>query len=255
MSRVFAIASNTFRESIRDKILLSLTVLGFLLIAASKVFVPISIGQQAKIIKDFGVGLIEIFSLLIVVLIGTRILYQEIERKTIYSIISKPVTELEFVLGKFLGLYYLIIVIQLILFSIFILFMKFYLGTIDWFLLNALYFYLFEFLLLDAVAVFLSCFTTPITAGILTLLVFFVGQLSHYLKDLVVVTGVSELSVLVNFLYFVLPNFSVFNVKANVVYHLPISVNSYFLAFSYSILYTLILLIISSLLYSLKEYQ
>ncbi len=255
MNKVFAISLNTFKESIRDKVLLSLVLLGLLLIAASKMCVPISIGQAHKIIKDWGVGLIEIFSVFIVVLIGTRVLYQEIERKTIYSIMSKPVRDWEFVFGKFLGLYYLVIVIQLILFIIFLLFTKFYLGTVDWYLLNALYFYLFEFLLLNAVAVFLSCFTTPITAGILTLLLFFTGQLTHYLKDLVLVMKTPNLNALVNSLYFILPNFSVFNVKASVVYHLPISINSYFLSFSYSVLYSMILLIISSLLYSLKEYK
>ncbi|TET99666.1 MAG: hypothetical protein E3J23_04425 [Candidatus Stahlbacteria bacterium] len=255
MNKILAISVNTFKESIRDKTLLSLSILGFLLIAASKIFVPISIGQAHKIIKDFGLGMVELFSLFTVVLIGTRILYQEIERKTIYSIMSKPVRDWEFVFGKFLGLYYLIIFIQFILFIIFILFTRFYLGGVDWYLLNALYFFLFEFLLLNALALFLSCFTTPITAGILTLMMFFIGQLTHYLKDLVVVMKLPELSPIVNFLYFILPNFSVFNVKASVVYHIPISINSYFLAFSYSVLYSTILLILSSIFYSLKEYQ
>ncbi|MCK4571609.1 ABC transporter permease subunit [candidate division WOR-3 bacterium] len=255
MNKILAISVNTFKESIRDKTLLSLSILGFLLIAASKIFVPISIGQAHKIIKDFGIGMVELFSLFTVVLIGTRILYQEIERKTIYSIMSKPVRDWEFVFGKFLGLYYLIIFIQFILFIIFILFTRFYLGGVDWYLLNALYFFLFEFLLLNALALFLSCFTTPITAGILTLMMFFIGQLTHYLKDLVVVMKLPELSPIVNFLYFILPNFSIFNVKASVVYHIPISINSYFLAFSYSVLYSTILLILSSIFYSLKEYQ
>lgn len=255
MNKILAISVNTFKESIRDKTLLSLSILGFLLIAASKIFVPISIGQAHKIIKDFGIGMVELFSLFTVVLIGTRILYQEIERKTIYSIMSKPVRDWEFVFGKFLGLYYLIIFIQFILFIIFILFTRFYLGGVDWYLLNALYFFLFEFLLLNALALFLSCFTTPITAGILTLMMFFIGQLTHYLKDLVVVMKLPELSPIVNFLYFILPNFSIFNVKASVVYHIPISINSYFLAFSYSVLYSMILLILSSIFYSLKEYQ
>lgn len=255
MNRVFAIAVNTFRESVRDKILFSLIILGFLLIAASKIFVPISIGQAEKIIKDFGVGLIEIFGLFIVVLIGTRILYHEIERKTIYSIITKPVKDWEFVTGKFFGLYYLVITVQVILFAIFFLFCRLYLGSFDWFLLNTLYFYLFEFLLLDAVAVFLSCFTTPITAGILTLLVFFIGHLTHYLRELVLVLKLENLKGLMSFLYFILPNFSVFNVKASVVYHHQISINTYLLAISYSILYSMILLIISSVLYAKREYQ
>lgn len=254
MSKVFSISLNTFRESIRDKILLSLGIFGFILIAASKIFVPISIGQAPRIIRDFGINVIELFGLFIVVLIGTRILYNEIERKTIYTLITKPVKNWEFVTGKFLGLYYLIIAVQVILFAIFLIFNKIYLHSIDWYMLNTLFFFLFEFLLLDAIAVFFSCFTTPITAAILTVLTFFIGNMTHYLREFVEVAHLYPLKGLMDFLYYALPNFSVFNVKPSVVHHLPISPCSYFLAFSYSLLYSIILILLSSLLYSIKEY-
>jgi len=254
MSKILTIAENTFKEAIRDKVLLSITIIGFLLIASSKIFIPISIGQAEKIIKDFGISLVEIFGVLIVVLIGTRIFHQEIERKTIFSIMSKPVSSLEFVTGKFLGLYYLIVVVQILLFFIFLIFSKFYLRTVDIYLLNILYFFLFEFLLLDALAIFLSCFMSPLTSGIMALLFFFIAHLTFYLKELTQMLNMPTLSRLLNFLYYVLPNFSVFNIKATVIYHLPLTINSYLLAFSYSMLYSMILLIFSSFLYSKKEF-
>jgi len=254
MSKILTIAENTFKEAIRDKVLLSITIIGFLLIASSKIFIPISIGQAEKIIKDFGISLVEIFGVLIVVLIGTRIFHQEIERKTIFSIMSKPVSSLEFVTGKFLGLYYLIVVVQILLFFIFLIFSKFYLRTVDIYLLNILYFFLFEFLLLDALAIFLSCFMSPLTSGIMALLLFFIAHLTFYLKELTQMLNMPTLSRLLNFLYYVLPNFSVFNIKATVIYHLPLTINSYLLAFSYSMLYSMILLIFSSFLYSKKEF-
>jgi ABC-type transport system involved in multi-copper enzyme maturation permease subunit len=254
MNKILTIAENTFKEAIRDKILISITVVGFLLLASSKIFVPISIGQEDKVIKDFGVTLVEIFGVLIVVFVGTKIFYQEAERKTIYSIMSKPVSDLEFVAGKFLGLYYLIVIVQILLFAIFFLFSKFYLRSVDIYLLNILYFFLFEFLLLDALAIFLSCFTSPLTSGILTLLLFFIAHLSGYLVVLTRILNIPSLSRLFDFLYYVLPNFSVFNIKATVIYHTPLSINSYLLAFSYSLLYSTILIIFSSFLYSRKEF-
>jgi ABC-type transport system involved in multi-copper enzyme maturation permease subunit len=254
MNKIFAIAENTFKEAIRDKILISITIVGFLLIASSKIFIPISIGQEAKTINDFGISLVELFGVFIVVFIGTRIFNQETERKTIYSIMSKPVSELEFVAGKFLGLYYLIVVVQILLFAIFSLFSKFYLRYVDIYLFNILYFFLFEFLLLDALAIFFSCFTSPITSGILTLLIFFIAHLTGYLITLTRILNIPTLSRLFNFLYYVLPNFSVFNIKATIIYHLPITMNSYLLAFSYSLLYSIILIIFSSFLYSKKEF-
>ncbi len=252
MRKILVIAENTFKEAIRDKVLISIITIGFLLIAASKIFVPISIGEESKVINDFGISLVEIFGVLIIVFIGTRIFHQEIERKTIFSVMSKPVSTLEFVAGKFLGLYYLIIVVQVLLIVIFLVFSKFYLKTVDIYLLNVLYFFLLEFLLLDALAIFLSCFMTPLTSGVVALLLFFIAHLTFYLKDLII--NIPTLSGLLNFLYYVLPNFSVFNIKATVIYHLPITIYSYLLAFSYSLLYSLILIIFSSFLYSKKEF-
>ncbi|MEJ2306776.1 MAG: ABC transporter permease [candidate division WOR-3 bacterium] len=254
MNKILTIAENTFKEAIRDKILLSITIIGFLLIAASKIFIPISIGEEVKIIKDFGISLIEIFGFFIIVFVGTRIFHQETERKTIYSIMSKPVSALEFVAGKFLGMYYLIVVVLLLLFAIFMLFSGLYLGRIDLYLLNILYFFLFEFLLLDALVIFLSCFMAPLTSGIIALLLFFIAHLTFYLITLTQLIKIPALAILLNFLYYVLPNFSVFNIKASVVYHLPIGINTYMLAFSYSLLYSLILIIFSSFLFSNKEF-
>jgi len=254
MNKILTIAENTFKEAIRDKVLISITIIGFLLMASSEIFVPISIGEASKIIKDFGISLVEIFGVIVVIFVGSRIFHQEIERKTIYSIMSKPVSTLEFVTGKFLGLYYLVAVVQFLLFTIFIIFCKLYLRTMDIYLLNILYFFLLEFLLLDALVIFLSCFTSPLTSGIMALLLFFIAHLTFYLKSLTQILKVPILTVILNFLYYVLPNFSVFNIKATVVYHLPITINSYLLAFSYSFLYSLILIIFSSFLYSRKEF-
>ncbi len=254
MNKILTIAENTFKEAIRDKILLSITIIGFLLIAASKIFIPISIGEEAKIIKDFGISLIEIFGVFIIVFVGTRIFHQETERKTIYFIMSKPVSALEFVAGKFLGMYYLIVVVLLILFAIFTLFFRLYLGRMDVYLLNILYFFLFEFFLLDALVIFLSCFMTPLTSGIVVLLLFFIAHMTFYLITLTQLLRIPALVILFNFLYYVLPNFSVFNIKATIVYHLPITINTYLLAFSYSLMYSLILIIFSSFLYSKKEF-
>lgn len=167
---------------------------------------------------------------------------------------SKPVSALEFVAGKFLGMYYLIVVVLLLLFAIFMLFSGLYLGRIDLYLLNILYFFLFEFLLLDALVIFLSCFMAPLTSGIIALLLFFIAHLTFYLITLTQLIKIPALAILLNFLYYVLPNFSVFNIKASVVYHLPIGINTYMLAFSYSLLYSLILIIFSSFLFSNKEF-
>ncbi len=252
--KILAFAMNTFKEAVRDKTILSVGIIGFIFLAISKIFVPISVGEAFKIINDFGLALVEIFSLLIIVFIGTRILYDEIERKTIYNIISKPVKRWEFLTGKFIGLTMLVLVIQIILYIFFLLFQRFYLHIFILKFLSGLFFLFFEMFLLNGVAIFFSTFTTPITAGIFTFLIYFIGNTSIYLKELVSMIKIPSLSFIINMLYYILPNFSIMNVKGNLVYNLPIAPSLYFFTATYSILYVIILLVFSSIIFDRREF-
>ena len=102
--KTLALAQNTFREGVRDRVFFAVLVFSVLLLVASLVIGPLSLGEQGRITQDVGLASISILCFLIAVLIGTGIVYKEIERKTIYTVLSKPVSAWEFILGKFLGL-------------------------------------------------------------------------------------------------------------------------------------------------------
>jgi len=252
--KIFTFAMNTFKEAVRDKTILLVGIIGFVFLAVSKIFVPISVGEAFKIINDFGLALVEIFSLIIIIFIGTRILYDEIERKTIYNIISKPVKRWEFLTGKLVGLTILILTIQIILYIFFLLFQKLYLHMFILKFLSGLYFLFFEMFLLNGVAIFFSTFATPITAGIFTFLIYFIGNTSVYLKELVSMVKIPSLNFIVNILYYILPNFSIMNIKGNLVYNLPLSPSLYLFTAAYSILYVIILLTFSSIIFDRREF-
>src|SRR5260370_5686538 len=102
--RVAAIASNAFREAVRDRVLYNLVVFALLLIAGAIFLGELSAGQEAKIIVDLGLSAILLFGVFIAIFVGVGLVYKEIERRTLYAILSKPVGRGEFLLGKYLGL-------------------------------------------------------------------------------------------------------------------------------------------------------
>src|SRR5262250_2562183 len=104
MSAVAVIAVNTFRESVRDKVLYSIVAFAVLLIGASYLLGQLTAGQDLKIMKDLGLSSISIFGLFIAVFIGIGLVSKEVERRSIYSLLSKPIHRYQLVLGKYAGL-------------------------------------------------------------------------------------------------------------------------------------------------------
>src|SRR5947199_5149276 len=104
MKATAAIAVNVFRESVRDKVLYNLVAFAILMIAASYLISQLTAGQDMKIIKDLGLAATSLFGLLIAVFIGIGLVSKEVERRSIYSVLSKPVRRHEFLLGKYFGL-------------------------------------------------------------------------------------------------------------------------------------------------------
>src|SRR5262249_11284921 len=102
--KVWPIARNTFRECVRDKVLYNLVIFAVLIIVSSLILGTITIGDVKQIIINLGLSTISLFGVLIAIFIGIQLVYKEIDKKTVYSLLSKPVGRHEFILGKFLGL-------------------------------------------------------------------------------------------------------------------------------------------------------
>src|SRR4026207_628335 len=104
MKAVGHVAVNVFKESVRDKVLYNLVVFAVLLMSASYLIGELTAGQDVKIIKDLGLASISVFGLLIAVFIGIGLVWKEVEKRSIYTLLSKPIRRSEFVLGKYCGL-------------------------------------------------------------------------------------------------------------------------------------------------------
>jgi ABC-type transport system involved in multi-copper enzyme maturation permease subunit len=256
LHRISTIALHTFKQSVRDKVLYNLVVFAVLMIAASVLFGTISVGIQQIILVNLGLGAILVFGLFIAIFIGISLVWREIERKTLYNVLSKPVARWEFILGKYLGLLLTVAVNTGIMtagFYIALFYQARRLGIVDLGSLEAVYFVLLEFALVIGVALLFSCISTPALSALLTFCVFVIGNLLADIRWFGQESGSRIMAHLTAFLYYVFPNFSDFNVISKVAHgklvpgYLLVS-NSF-----YALLYAVVLISASILIFERRE--
>lgn len=254
INRIYGVAVNTFRESVRDRVLLALIVLALVVMAGAKVIQPVAMGEAEKIIKDLGLSAITLFCVLIAILVGGRIVYREVEKRTIYLILARPVRRLEFILGKYFGLMGVLLVSLVIMTFGFYAILFISRVPASLYLLWAVVMTGFELALVTAVAVLFSTFVTPIAGAVFTFMVYFIGHSTYLLKQLAAMSPSPVIKILGVFLYYVLPNLSNFNIRGEVVHGVPL--NPQALAFSalYSLVYSGTLLLLSVAIFNRKDF-
>lgn len=251
--RIWAVAKNTFKETIRNRILHNILIFAIGLILLSLVVGEWSMYQQVKVIKDFGLSAMSIFGLLIAVFIGIRLMVQEMEQKTIYLIVSKPIKRWEFVFGKYIGLS-VTLALNVFLMSLALWGTGFLMeGFIDWSLAPAIFLIYIEILLVVAFSLLFSSFMMPTVSAIATLMIFIVGHLSDYLMEFMAVYPDRGYHWLLRAIYYVVPNLEKLNLKIAVVEDLPFDAQTVVFAFLYGASYILILLIVTALVFNRKD--
>ena len=211
------VAINTFREAVRDRVLYNLILFALVMMAAAVFVGEISIGIEHLVIVNLGLTAISVFGLVMAVFIGVGLVYKEMDKRTLYTLLSKPVRRWEFLLGKFAGLL-LTLVVNTALMTVGLAAALLYVSRRfepgDGSLFVAVYFILLELALVTAVALLFSCFSTPMLSTIFTLGIYVAGMFSPELRDIGAVTGNRALGTLSAALYYVLPHFHNFNVIA-----------------------------------------
>ena len=255
MVRIWAIATNGFREVIRDRVLYLIGFFALLLGIALKLLPEISAGTHEKIFLDFGLGAIGLLSVVVAVFIGTGLINKEIEKRTVLVLIPKPISRSEFIIGKHLGLCavlaVLVAVMTLIYFGLLsVSEITYPLATIA----DSLLYLLLELILLTAVAMVFGVFTSSILATLLSFGVYLMGHVSHDLVELGKLSKNASIEFFTQSLYLVLPDLSRLNLRNEAVYGLlpaPLELLGHA---AYGILYTVLLLAIAILLFSRREF-
>jgi Cu-processing system permease protein len=254
---VFAIAVNTFRESVRGKILYLTLFFAVLITIISSVFGLVTIGDRVRVIKDFGLMSISLFSVAFVVIAGGSFLAQELNRKTVFNILAKPVDRWQFLVGKFLGMSLTAAILVLLTGAALSVYTALFEGHFDTMLLLAYGFSILEAIIVAACVIFFSSIVvTPVLSGLFAFGVFLAGRAAPSILDLANNEQVNPTtSALLSALYNVLPQFHQFVIANSVVYGDPVAPERILWCLCYTLGYSGLLLTIASLFFSRREFN
>jgi ABC-type transport system involved in multi-copper enzyme maturation permease subunit len=252
--KIRAIALNTFKETIRDRILYLLLFFAAIFIVFSRLLALLTVGDRIKIIKDVGLSSLSLFGALMAILMGTGLVYKEIDKKTIYTLLSKPIRRYQFILGKFLGLVLTLFLMLLAMSLIYLIVVYFHTFRIEWKMLIAIFFIFVELLIITSVAILFSCFSTPILSSVFTLSFYLIGHLSWGLETLIQKVEPGFGKTLAQILYTFLPDLENFNFKTEIVHNLHIPSNIYSFSFLYGVFYTLFMLALAMLVFRRRDF-
>lgn len=256
--RIIAIARNAFREAVRDRVLYNLVLFVLLLIAGAIFLGELSAGQESKIIVDLGLSAMLLFGAFIAIFVGVGLVYKEIERRTLYAILSKPIGRGQFLLGKYLGLCLTLLVNVLVMgvgVSLALIYVRRGWDPLAIKIWPAIILIYFELMVITAVALLFSSFSTPALSALLTFFVFIIGHFSADLKGLATTSGGMAARWLFRALYYLLPNLANFSVIASAAHGVPPGAGSFALAVLYAVVYVSVLLAAATLIFSRRNFK
>jgi len=254
MIRIISISLNTFRETLREKLLYNLLIFALLMIGSSILLSRLTLGDANRLILDLGLASINLFGVIIAIFVGIGLVSKEIDKKTIYTIVSKPVPRYEFLLGKYLGLCSTLFVNTVIMVAGLLVVLRVMDVPIELVLFKSLLLIFMELLVITAVALLFSAFTSSTLSAIFSLAVYVIGHLSSDLKTLGEKLDTVSRAVL-NTLYYLMPNLERFNLKGHVIHRLDVGTTDMALIMCYGLAYTALLLMAAAVIFQRRDFQ
>jgi ABC-type transport system involved in multi-copper enzyme maturation permease subunit len=254
--RIFSIARNTFREAVRDRVLYNLVVF-VLLITASAIFLgELTAGHEARTIVNLGLSAMLLFGAFISIFVGVSLVSKEIEKRTVYAIFAKPIGRGEFIIGKYLGLC-LTLLVNVLVMGVGVSLALLYVGggRLAVSIWGAVFLIFLELTILTAVAILFSSFSSPALSALLTFFVFLIGHFSASLRDLAERLGSAFANAFFGFLYIILPNLSHFSFITNAAHGDAPNAALLGGALLYAVVYVVILLTITTLVFSRRNFK
>ncbi len=254
ISAVKTIALVTFKEAIRDRILLVLLVFGLLLLGTTLFLGSISLDQDSKIIVDLGLFGIFLFGAIITLFLGGASVVKELDQRTAYTTLTRPIARSWFIIGKFFGLAITLLLLTTAMSLMLCALMAFRLGwhSVDAALLLALFYTYLEFCVLTALTLFFSSFSSAIMSTVYTLALLIIAHSSGTVVNLIN-SAHSGTRYFFTVVYYILPNFTKFNLRNDVVYHLQPHAGEVGLTVLYAAIYSSLLLILASAVFKKQE--
>ncbi len=268
MRQIWLGANAVFRESVRDRVPYSIVVFAVLMIAASYLISQLTAGQDMRIIKDLGLAALSIFGLLIAVFIGVGLVTKEVEKRSVYGLLTKPLSRAQFLLGKYAGLV-MTLGVNLTVMTLALYAVLFYSNwmspgglrlsweapAVDPRLLVAIVLIFTELMLVTALALFFSTFTSPLWATLLTLGLWVAGHFNSDLRNFGTIVDSAPAIWLARVIYYVIPNLAPFDVKSEVVHGIQVSARHVGYTLAYAALYIGVLLTASVTIFGRRNFK
>jgi ABC-type transport system involved in multi-copper enzyme maturation permease subunit len=253
---------------VRDRVPYNLVLFAVLLIGSSYLLAQLTAGQDVKIIKDLGLAATSVFGLFIAVFIGIGLVSKEVERRSIYSLLSKPISRPQLIAGKYAGL----VLTLAVNVGVMTLAMYLVLGYLTWIesaefkasweapgtdpaLLKAMLLIFVELMLVTAIALFFSTFSSPILSAAMTFGLYVAGNFNADLRNFEQVVDSRAAAWLARGLYYVLPDLSSFDIKTQVVHGLPVPAGYIAGSVVYGAVYIAALLLAATVIFSRRDFK
>ena len=224
-ARISHIARNTFREAVRDRVLYNLIAFAILMSAVAILVGKISINIERLVVINLGLTAVSLFGIVISIFVGIGLVSKEIEKRTLYTVLSRPVQRWEFILGKFFGLAGTLTVNTFFMaIGVFgaLLYVSGNFQRADGWLLVALYFIVLEFIIITALALLFSSFSSPLLSAVFAFSLFVIGSFAEDLRGFAgMTTGITRWLAIGS--AYLVPNFSALNVISSVAHAQPVS--------------------------------
>ncbi|HXY50193.1 MAG TPA: ABC transporter permease [Terriglobales bacterium] len=238
-ARIVAIAANTFREAVRDRVLYNLIAFALLLSGAAILVGQISIDIERLVVVNLGLTTVSLFGVVIAIFIGIGLVSKEIEKRTLYTVLSRPVRRWEFIVGKFFGLAGTLVVNAFFM-AIGVLAALLYVAHAyhkpDGWILVAVYFIILQFLIICSLTLLFSCFSSPLLSAVFAFSLFVIGSFGDDLRGFAAMAhGLTGL--LATAAAYLVPNLSPLNVISSVAHEQPVASQLIVYNTAYALLY------------------
>jgi ABC-type transport system involved in multi-copper enzyme maturation permease subunit len=260
MNRIRAIAWNTFREAVRNKILYSLLFFAVLIILSAMAIGNLTLHEEVRTIRDVGLFGIDIFGVIIAIFVGVNLLYKELDLKTVYTILPKPLWRWEFVLGKWLGMLLTLAVQMAVMGAVLAVVLASEGAHFDVPMVKAVWLLFVNVMLVTSIAVFFSAFSSPFLSGFFALGFFVVGRSVPDIRAIGEKMGPGAKTVLDVFCN-LMPNMHLFYPSGAIVGAEDLSVHRQFVgadymlsATAYGVGYSLVVLVLAMLIFRKRDF-
>jgi Cu-processing system permease protein len=255
VNTIAGVALNTFRESIRERILVVAILFGLILMGSSVLLSPLAVGAKQKIIMDVGLAAISIIGVLTAVFLGSTLVHKETDKKAIYLVLTRPISRPSFLAGKLAGILLALALVFAVMTAVMLGTIVLGRGIVTPAVFASVYLSFLETTVVCSIVMLFSTFTTPMLTSFFALCIFAAGSLSGDLRVFASKFGGEGMKAVTGFFYYLLPNLKVFNLRHEAVHNLPFAVGDVLRATIYAAVYAAVALFFACAIFRRREFK